>query len=193
MARMATVSMAFLGLVLVGATTGCGSKTDDSKEQASRQPTPGAKSMDDVKQEAAQLQRPTPGQYKQTVQVTRMDVPGLPSEAAEQMKAMMAKTKVSTFCLTAAEAEKGYRDMFEGIGKGKECTYSRFEVDGGKLDAQMDCKSGDQGRAVMKLAGTVTAEGSDVTVVMDMSGGPGPNGQMNMAMHTTTQRIGDCK
>lgn len=39
--------------------------------------------------------------------------------------------------------------------------------------------------------------GSDITVKMDMSGGPQmgsqPGGQMKMTMHVTTKRIGDCQ
>ncbi|WP_395328818.1 DUF3617 domain-containing protein [Novosphingobium sp. BL-8H] len=178
--------MVCLALVLAA----CGSK---DQNKAGESPSGAAKSMDEVKQEAAQLQRPKPGQYTQKVEITKMDVPGMPSEAAEQMKTMMAKGQVNQFCLTQAEADKGYRDMFDNIGKGRECSYSRFDVDGGRLDAQMDCKSNDQGRAVIQLAGTVTAEGSDVTVQMDMSGGPAPTGEMKMAMHMTTQRVGDCK
>ncbi|MFC0683389.1 DUF3617 domain-containing protein [Novosphingobium clariflavum] len=184
MKRMAAVSIVGLALVLAACS---------SKEPKSGEP----KSMDEVKEEAAQLQRPKPGQYMQKVEITKMDVPGMPSEAAEQMKTMMAKGQVNQFCLTQAEADKGYRDMFDGIGRGRECSYSRFEVDGGKLDAQMDCKSSgqgadNQGTATIKLAGTVGEQGSDVTVDMDMSGGPAPMGQMKMAMHMTTQRVGDC-
>jgi len=181
MKRMAAISMVCLAVALAA----CGSKEQNKAGES--------KSMDEVKQEAAQLQRPKPGQYRQKVEITKMEVPGMPSEAAEQMKTMMAKGQINDFCLTQAEADKGYRDMFDGIGKGRECTYSRFEVDGGKLDAQMECTSGDQGRAVIQLAGTVTDQGSDVRVNMDMSGGQGPTGQMTMAMHMTTQRVGDCK
>lgn len=178
MKRITAVSVVCLVLALAAC----------SKEQKSGE----AKSMDDVKQEAAQLQRPKPGQYTQKVEITKMDMPGLSSEAAAQMKTAMAKGQVNTFCLTEAEADKGYRDMFDDIGKGRECTYSRFDVDGGRLDAQMDCKSNEQGQASIKLAGTVSEQGSDINVDMDMSGGPAPMGQMKMAMHLVTSRSGDC-
>lgn len=181
MMRAAKVSMVFLALVL----SACGAKQQDKGGES--------KSMEEVKQEAAQLQRPQPGKYTQKVEITKMDVPGMPSEAAEQMKTMMAKAQVQTFCLTQAEADKGYRDMFDDIGKGRECTWSRFEVDGGRLDAQMQCKSGDQGQVAIQLAGTVTARGSDVTAKMAMSGSAAPAGAMNMAMHMTTLRVGDCR
>ena len=151
------------------------------------------KSMEEVKQEAAKLERPRSGQYKQTVEVQELEVPGMPKEAADQMKAMMQKAQVREFCLTPEDAEKGYRDMFNDVGKQDEqCTYTRFNVDGGKLDAQMDCKAALGGTGVIKLNGSVSESGSDVTMTMNATGGQAPMGTMNMKMHMTTQRMGDC-
>ncbi|EQB17496.1 DUF3617 domain-containing protein [Novosphingobium lindaniclasticum] len=184
MKRITAVSVMCLALAMAG----CGSKEHKDGE---------ARPMDEVKQEAAQLQRPKPGQYTQKVEITKMEVPGLSDRDAAQMKTAMAQGQVNSFCLTKAEADKGYRDMFDEIGKGRECSYSRFDVDGGRLDAQMDCQSNEQGannqgKAVIKLAGTVGEQGSDINVDMDMSGGPAPMGQMKMAMHLVTSRTGDC-
>lgn len=179
--RNAVMALGFAGAVLsVGA---CGSKEEDSKP----------KSMEEVKQEAAKLDRPEPGQYKQTIEITRLDVPGMPKEAAEQMKAMMTASQESLICLTKADTEKGFRDMFKGMGKGNQCSYSRFNVDGGKIDAQMDCASPQEGTATMKINGTVTPGGSDVTIDMDTKGGQQPMSNMKMTMHMTSERVGDCK
>jgi uncharacterized lipoprotein len=38
----------------------------------------GPKSMDEAKAEARQLQRPEPGQYRQTTKVTKFDIPDAP-------------------------------------------------------------------------------------------------------------------
>lgn len=189
------IMIAALG-VMTGALVlaGCGSKDDDGNAGGDAVP----KSAQEVKQEAAKLDTPEPGQYRQTVEITRLEVPGMPREAAEQMKSMMTARQESTICLTRADAEKGYRDMFKGVGKGNECSYSKFDVDGGRLDAQMDCRSAsegsaNQGRSTMTLNGTVRRDGSDVTVDMDTTGGPAPMGSMKMTMHLTTKRLGDCK
>ncbi|GGB93775.1 hypothetical protein GCM10011494_10270 [Novosphingobium endophyticum] len=179
------VRNAAMGLCLGGAAlslAACGSKEEQSAP----------KSMDEVKQEAAKLDQPEPGQYKQTIEITRLEVPGMPEDAAEQMKAMMTAAQENTFCLTREDTEKGFKDMFDGIGKGSQCSYSRFDVDGGTLDAQMDCKSPQEGTATMKINGTVKPDGSDVTVAMDAEGGQQPMGNMKMTMHMTTQRVGDC-
>ncbi|EJU10842.1 hypothetical protein LH128_21810 [Sphingomonas sp. LH128] len=182
---IAALSMMTGALVLGG----CGSKDDG--EQAGSGGAP--KSAEEVKHEAAKLDTPQPGQYRQTVEITRLEVPGMPKEAAEQMKSMMAAKQESTICLTRADAEKGYRDMFRGVGKGNECSYSKFDVDGGRLDAQMDCQSAGDGKSTMTLNGTVRRDGSDVTVDMDTTGGPAPTGSMKMTIHLTTTRLGDCK
>ncbi|MEE4454525.1 DUF3617 domain-containing protein [Novosphingobium resinovorum] len=167
------------------ALAGCGSK-EDASDGATR-------SVEDVQKEAAKLDTPEAGEYRQVVEITRFEVPGMPKEAAEQMKTMMTAGQQSTICLTKEDAEKGYRDMFRNVGKGDQCSYSKFDVDGGRLDAQMDCQSPQQGKAVMKLNGTVRNDGSDVTVDMDMTGGQAPMRSMKMTMHLTTTRLGDCK
>lgn len=167
---------------LLLALTGCGSKQ------------PGApKSTEEVKQEAAKLETPEPGEYKQSIEITRLDVPGMPKENAEQMKAMMKANQQTTICLTKADADKGFRDMFKGIGKGGQCSYTKFDVDGGHLDAQLDCKSPQQGNARMTLTGTVRKDGSDVVMNVDASGAPAPMSAMKMTMHMKTTRLGDCK
>lgn len=164
----------------IGALAACGPKSD------------GPKDVEEVKEEAAKLQTPEPGQYRQTMEMTEFEVPGMSKEAAEQMKSMMKASQVSTFCLTKADAEKGFRDMFKDIGKDQQCSYSKFDVDGGTLDAQMDCQAKGQGKAAMKLNGTVTRTGSDVTVAMDMTGQPAPMQSMKMTMHVASQRLGEC-
>ena len=73
-----------------------------------------------------------------------------------------------------------------------ECTYDKFDVSGGKLDARMTCNIPGQGSAVMLVNGAATTTGSDVTVSMEMSGGSSPMGNMKMKMHMTSERVGDC-
>ncbi|AXB75741.1 DUF3617 domain-containing protein [Novosphingobium sp. P6W] len=176
--------MAAAGLAAL-ALAGCGSK-DDAKDGA-------PKSIEQVKKEADKLVKPEPGEYRQVMEIKSLEVPGMPKEAAEQMKGAMKASQEGTFCLTKADADRGFKDMFNDVGKGNQCTYSKFDVDGGALDAQMECQSQQAGKAVMKMKGTVTEKGSDVTVAMDTNGGPPPMGTMKMTMHMTTTRLGDCK
>lgn len=168
----------------------CGSKEEAPGEGAVSSGE--TRSADDVAHEAAKLDRPKPGSYKQTIEVLEMNIPGLPKEAAEQMKAMTAKTQVQTICITDEDTDKGYKEMLQSVGKGGDCSYSKFDVAGGRLDAQMHCKTEGQGEAAMTMNGTVSETGSDITVGMDVTGGQQPMGAMKMKMHLTTERIGDC-
>lgn len=152
------------------------------------------KSMAEVKQEAAKLVHPQPGQYKQIVEIRQIDIPGMPKEAAERMKAMMETRQDREFCLSKDEADKGFRDMFDRVGKQDDtCTYAKFDVDGGTLDARMECKAGQGATGTIDLHGTVGETASDITMAMDVSGGSAPMGNMKMKMHMSLQRMGACK
>jgi hypothetical protein len=175
------LSGAALAAVLL---TGCGGPEPEEKSAP--------KSMVDAKAEASKIERPRPGQYRQVVEITRFEMPSLPKEDSDRMAAM-AKTKQETeFCLTKEESEKGFRDMFQDVGKGGECRYSRFEVGGGKVNAQLDCASVTEGTATFVLAGNVSAEGSDVTIDADMQNPSSPTGTAKIGMHMKTERLGDC-
>ncbi|GGY93730.1 DUF3617 domain-containing protein [Novosphingobium colocasiae] len=171
------------------ALSACGSKdagTDAAKDT-------GPKTMAEAQEEAKKLDRPDPGEYKQTMEVTRLDIPGMDPKQAEAMKGMMKASQERTFCLTPADSEKGFKDMFDEVGKGGECSYSRFDVSGGTLDAVMNCKNPNEGTATIALNGKVSSNGSDVTVSIDQAGSKNPMGDMKMTMHMTTARLGDCK
>lgn len=178
-------SVALTALALALSLGGCGSREEAEDT--------GPKTMAQAQEEAKKLERPEPGQYKQTVEITKMEVPGMDAKQAEQMKGMMQAGQEHTFCLTSEEADKGFKDMFDEVGKGGECSYSRFDVSGGTLDAVMNCKSQAEGQAKITLHGKVEGQGSDVTVGIEQSGSAMPMGNMKLAMHMTTQRIGDCK
>lgn len=181
-----------VGLALVLALGACGSKDEAGSESTTSGEDSAPKSVEDLKAEAAKLERPEPGKYKQTVEILQMEMPGLPKAAQDQMAAMQPKTQVSEICLTEKDTEEGFKDMFKDLGKGGECTYDKFDVSGGTLDARMTCQIPQQGKAVMTVNGAASKTGSDVTVAMDMSGGSSPMGNMKMKMHMTTERIGDC-
>ena len=127
---------------------------------------------DKVVAEAGELAQPLPGQYETRVKLLEFSVPGLPPSQADRIKAMMGNVggETTSYCLTPEEAKKGFdesvRKMTEGQG-GMKCEFSRFDVDGGKLAAEMTC-NGQQGMtSTLKLDGTadcaehVDAHGND--------------------------------
>lgn len=180
--RIGAMGLGTLGALLTLAA--CGSKDEAS----------GPKSREEVQQEAARLDRPSAGLYRQSATVEKVVIPGLPPEIASQMKGAMGQSEAHEFCLTAEQAERGYRDMFDEVGrKNGECVYTRFDVSGGALDARIECKAPEGATTVMTMAGPVSETGSDVRVTMDVKGGKPPMGTMQMAMRVKSERVGDCK
>jgi len=160
---------------------GCGPKDDAA-------PVP----TDSAKAEAAELQRPEPGLYKQSLEFTKFEMPGLKPEEAEMMKGMMKQAQPAEFCLTKEASEKGFREMFDKVREGNECDFSKFDVSGGKLDAVMACKNPEGATSTSRFAGTIAPAGSDVIVEVDQKNPKAPMENAVITMHMKTERIGDC-
>lgn len=152
----------------------------------------GPKTMDEAKKEATQLDRPKPGLYKQSMTITKFELPGAPPEMAAQIQAAMQKAQEHEFCMTKEMADKGFQDMFDKVGNNGECTYDRFDVSGGKLDAALKCQNAAEGTGLITIAGKVGEEGSDVNVSVEQQGGKPPMNNTKLAMHVVSQRVGDC-
>lgn len=187
MMRKGAIGIGLAAMLLPLAACGSKESAEDTAAASGEE-----KSVEEVKREADKLIKPKPGAYKQTIEMVDMQVPGLPPEAAEQMKAMTAKVETHTICITDEDAENSFKDMFDNVGKGEECQFNRFNVVGGKLDAEMTCATPDSGQATMSMNGTVTETSSDIMVGMDMKGGEGPMANMTMKMHMTSERTGEC-
>ena len=156
-------------------------------------PDKGPKSMEQAKAEASQLERPDPGQYSQTTKITKFDVPGAPPEMVAQIRKMMEGQGGNLeYCLSKADTEKGFAEMFKKGAQG-DCTYDRFDASANTIDAVMTCKAGEGGSARMTMNGTVSSTGSKVTVNVEQKNDKSPMGNANIAMELETKRIGDCK
>lgn len=174
-----------IGLAALG-LAGCGSGNEVGDGDGN------APTAEQVQQAAKSISRPTPGEYRQTVEITRFEVPGMSKEQADQIQAMLANAPDKTFCLTEAEADKGFRDMLDSLPGDSECSYSRFDVDNGRLNAQMECKDASGATAKATMAGTVSSQGSDVLLDIEQEI-PGSGGQKSlMSMQARTTRLGDC-
>jgi len=186
--RLAGVGM--LALAPAVLLAGCSKSSPEGGNAAN--PDTGPKTIEQVQKEASKIDRPKPGRYEQIVEIKSVEMPGAPKELAEQMKKALTKTAPSTYCLTQEQADKGWRDMFREGGPAKSCTYKRFDVSGGRIDAQMECSTNGEGKATMTMSGTVGPTGSEVNMDMASSGGQGPMSGLNMKMHMKTTRVGDC-
>ncbi len=174
--RFGLAAVAIAGLALAG----CG-KADD-----------GPKTMEEAKQEAAKLDRPKPGQYTQSMKITKFEMADAPPEMAKQMQATLGQQQATSFCLTDQMADEGYQEMFREVSRDGQCKYDRFNVSGGTLDAVMKCDSPAEGQGTIKLNGKVSSEGSDITVEIDSTNSESTLGRTVIGMKMSTKRTGDC-
>lgn len=152
---------------------------------------------DEVVAEAGELAQPLPGQYETKVKLLEFSVPGLPPEQSDKVKSMMGNVggEASSYCLTPAEAKKGFeesvRKMSQGQG-GLTCEFDKFDVDGGKLSAEMTCKGPQGTTSAMQLDGTATSQSTSMHMAMTQKAPMIPGGEMRMEMQMDSRRTGDC-
>lgn len=171
-------------LAIAAALAACGSGTEDAAGGD-------ALSSEEVAERAEEAIRLEPGQYRSTADLVSIDIPGAPPEVVEMMKrSMSAESSVTEYCLTPEDVEKGYEEMARNSAEG-DCSFSRFDVDGGDIDAEMVCQGGPQGaEARMTLTGSGTSTSSDMTMTMRMDAAGMGDGTMTVRVRH--ERIGDC-
>lgn len=187
-------------LIIAGAAsallTACGGGADDAgggdangAESAGGSGTvEGDLSLGEVAERAREgTVRPQPGQYRAQVELVDLDIPGAPPQAKEMMRSSMAST--NEFCLTEEDVEEGFRQL-ASQPQGGDCSFSKFDVDGGAIDAMMQCTNPGGGTVDITMQGTGAETSSEFT--MTMSGNLGGTGEGSMTMVQTSERIGDC-
>lgn len=133
--------------------------------------------------------RPDPGQYRVTMKVLEFGMPGAPPQAAAMMKGMM-EDRSHTYCLTEKDVEQGFEQMAKQSQDNGDCSFEKFDVDGGNFDGVMVCNAAGQGTMRVTMSGT----GTPTRSVMDtkMTGKMAGTGEMTIRMQSTHERIGDC-
>jgi len=141
-----------------------------------------------------QIVMPEPGEYKQTVEVLEISMPGMPANMTDQVKKQMSASLSTTDCLTPEEAKDALKVLTaNGMEKDGDCSYSKFDVSGGKLDALMECGKQGGAKGTFALSGSFSATGSDITVQGDQMDPQMPGGKMHLKMHAVSVRTGECK
>jgi hypothetical protein len=176
--RSVTLKLTILGALALGA---CGKSAPEQSQAA----TGGGDPMEAAAEMAFRFE---PGQYRTTISFQKIEIPGMPAAAAEQMKAAMSKSTSSEHCITPESAAKGVEAMKEHMGKG-DCKFEKFDARGGKVDTVFSCQVG-QGMAMRAVSqGTYTPTDSKIDAKVDMTG---PGGGMHLEQTMTTTRIGNC-
>lgn len=175
MTRITTIAAVAAAALLAGCSGG-GGEADAGGEVSVKEAVDAAR---------ADMPKPQPGLYKTTVTMTGLDIPGLPAEMAGHGAGL---TTTSEHCLTQADVDKGYEALVKQ-GQDGECSYEKFDIAGGKIDAVMVCKA--QGRdARMAMTGTTTPTSADIEASMAIEfDGVGKGTMRFTAGH---ERVGDC-
>jgi hypothetical protein len=131
-----------------------------------------------------------PGLWQSKVTIERLDMPGMPPEMAQRMKAMMAARQGQDFeaCLTADDVARPKEDFF--AGGNNQCRYEHFTMGGGKIDAVMHCGK-DQGSQTMKMAGTYSPDSYALEMANSFQAS-NAEPAMQMQMRVDAHRIGEC-
>jgi hypothetical protein len=132
-----------------------------------------------------------PGLWQSKVVIEQVDMPGMPPDIAQRMKAGMAQNQPHEYksCLTAEDVKRPKEDFF--AGKHNECRYDHFDMGGGKIDALMHCH-GEGGGQTMQLAGTYSADSYQMQMSTKVEGGGPDEKGMAMRMRVDARRIGEC-
>ena len=169
----------FLPLLAALALPSCGQSSDSPGASA----TAGNAAASAALNEAAF--KVEPGQYRSSVNITKLDLGGLPAQIA----AAMPRQSSYEYCVTPEQAAKGIEAIKQQMAKGS-CQFESFKASGGTVDSVFTCTA--QGGFAMRSVshGTYTESGSDVAVTADAKL---PGGRsMHVEQSVKAQRIGDC-
>lgn len=179
-----------LGAALVLAGCGGGAEEEGAGNGAGITPEQAAAAMEDAIEAR-------PGQYETQVEINDIampDIPGMGEAEMAQMREMLSSghNTTSTFCLTPEEAAQGPRRMVQEMTEA-DCTFASFDMSGGNLSAEMQCRNPQGLNGAYALDGTMTPESSDMTMRIDQAmPGVAGGGRMEMEMRVTSRRIGEC-
>lgn len=132
-----------------------------------------------------------PGRWEGTTTMHEIDIPGMPPEAREQMKAQIGAAQNFASCVTEEDV-KQQKAFFTGTHDDKSCKYDHFEMANGKVSAALKCDRGAEGRMEMTMDGSYTPDRYEMKMASKAEGGPAAAGQMTMSMSVQAKRVGVC-
>lgn len=131
--------------------------------------------------------KPQAGKWESVVKFEKLDIDGVPQQAKAAMAKQMATDHRFTSCLTPEQVNKPNGGFF--AGGGEDCTYKRFTMAGGKVDAEMTCGKAPYQQA-MSMNGTYSDTSYDIKVNSQSEVQPGK--PMTVALAVASKRVGEC-
>lgn len=167
------------GLVALLALSACG------------QPEP--LTQEEVLLRAQSLPTPDPGLYRTTTTLVRftMSEPAAADTAWAEANMVTGTPGTSESCLAPEEAARGFAPLMEAMAAGG-CTVTRFDVEGGRMDADLACESAQGTITQITMIGTASATSSRLETRVIQSGPGVRGGTQEVETLTENERIGDC-
>lgn len=167
--------------LLALALSACGDSGSDSGGETM--------SVEEVRAAAEDAIVPQPGLYRATMELTGVEIGGLPAGEIDMVRTMMGGTQTIEYCLTQQQVDGGFAEMLLQ-SQGEQCTFERFETQGSGIDAAMTCPGPDGQPLRVTVDGTGTETSSTMNMTMEREV-PGV-GIANIGMRAEHVRIGDC-
>jgi hypothetical protein len=166
-------------IVLAALLAGCGDSMDLTNA-----------SIEEVASAAASVSKPETGQWTTDATLVSFDPGPERSPMADAMAAQVGETTGTDACLSPDDAAKPlFGDLTPTAGA--DCTFRRFTLRDGKLDATMTCRNRDGALLEVTQRGKYSATAVDLTAVVARRGADGkPAG--GMTTHVVAKRTGEC-
>lgn len=132
-----------------------------------------------------------PGEWEMTAQLTEFDVEGITPEERDRVTREMGQPTTSSTCVTPEQAANPQGGMFTA-DESDECTYSEFDMSGGRLLIDASCQGeGMPGAMTLHMEGAYTRTSYNLTTTMSLDGGP-TGGPVRMSGTVAGRRTGEC-
>ncbi|WP_186729038.1 DUF3617 domain-containing protein [Sphingomonas panacisoli] len=133
----------------------------------------------------------SPGRWEGTMTISDMKMPKLPADQQAKLASRIGGKQPIVSCVTEEEV-KAKRAFFTGDKSGdKSCTYSRFTMGGGKIDAAMTCKN-EGGNMNATMTGTFSSDAYHMEMASNTDSSS-PYAAMSMKMTVDAKRTGACR
>lgn len=164
------------------ALAGCNSSPEEELSEE-------ALSMEDVAGAAADMDLTlVPGEYRSTTELIELSVPGLPDQVQQMAEQAFAEGAGSghTYCVTEQMTSE---DWLSSMNE-SECTVSRFDEEGGTLNAVLQCNDPQGMNGRVELTGTAAGDSADME--MRFTQQFAEMGEGTIQLRVLSERIGDC-
>jgi len=146
--------------------------------------------------EEKEEQKPRPGMYAPSVELTELEMPGMTEDmkeaAKEQMKTQFAAQAGGNRCMGGGKEtdwKEAANEMSAGLG-GK-CETTKDNGTATVADLEVSCTGTQLGDVVVSMAGEAQDESFDMDIMFDIKKLP-TGGEGKMGMKLSASRVGDC-